>query len=325
MFGGGRLFAIQDIIIFIFFILIAGRLKKQYFRATVTMTWRKKILGLFRLFRFELPFTAGICVVMGEILALGSIPPPREMLLGFMSVFFISATALILNDYFDIETDRINAPERPLPSGLVTKQEVLFLSVVVTLSGFVTGYCISITFMIVSIPIWIIGFLYNWHFKKTGLPGNLMVGFSVGMTFIMGGIAVNKPFEPIVWFFALWVLLIDLAEEIAADVMDREGDHKTGSRSLAVVLGPEKALRISVGIFLLVVIGSSVPFILGWMELKYLSPIVMTDVVILYSGLKLTDTRIANRRKYIRWIYLSGLAALLLLIIIRLADGNNFR
>ncbi|MBA4407211.1 prenyltransferase [bacterium] len=280
---------------------------------------RRKLRGLFRLFRFELPFTAGVCVILGELLALGRLPAVTEIALGFLSVFFISSTALILNDYFDLETDRINAPERPLPSGLITERDVIFLSVAVTILGFITAFFISVEVFLVIVFVWAVGFLYNWRFKRTGFMGNLMVAFSVGMTFILGGIAVNKPFENLVWFFAVWVMLIDLGEEIAADAMDIEGDRKAGSRSLAIVLGSENALKISAAVFLLVVAGSSLPFLLRWMEMIYLFPVLLTDAVILYSTVKLLDSGIANRRIYIRSIYLSGLVALFIIIIIRIA------
>src|SRR5215467_13194681 len=102
-----------------------------------------KILGLFRLFRFELPFTAGVCVILGELLALGKFPNMEELILGFLSVFFISAAALILNDFFDIESDKVNAPERPLPAGLVTKREVVLLACAVTVLGLTASYLIS--------------------------------------------------------------------------------------------------------------------------------------------------------------------------------------
>jgi geranylgeranylglycerol-phosphate geranylgeranyltransferase len=283
-----------------------------------TVVIRTRISGLFRLFRFELPFTAGVCVILGELLALGSLPSVKEILLGFLSVFFVSATSLILNDYFDIESDKINAPERPLPSGLVTERDVVLLSIVVTILGFITGYLISLQALFVVIFVWAVGFLYNWRFKKAGFIGNLMVCFSVGMTFIFGGIAVNKPFEIIVWFFAIWVMLIDLGEEIAADAMDVEGDRLEGSRSLALILGLENALKISAATFFLVIVASSVPFILSWLDWIYLFPILLTDVVILFSLSKLLNSRIVNRRKYIRWIYLSGLVTLIMFIIIRL-------
>lgn len=280
--------------------------------------FKTRMLGLFRLFRFELPFTAGVCVILGEILALGKIPTTTEIVLGFLSIFFISATALILNDYFDLETDKINAPERPLPAGLVTEQDVVLLSIAVTILGFITGYLISLEALLAVILVWTVGFLYNWRFKKAGFIGNLMVSFSVGMTFVFGGIAVDNPFEKIVWFFAIIVMLIDLGEEIAADAMDIEGDRQAGSHSLALVLGRENALKISGATFLLVIVVSSLPFLLGWLEWIYLFPILLINVVILYSTSKLLDSRIVNRRIYIRWIYLSGLVGFLIFIIIRL-------
>ena len=281
--------------------------------------FRTRMLGLFRLFRFELPFTAGVCVILGELLALGGLPTTTEIVLGFSSIFFISAAALILNDYFDVESDKINAPERPLPAGLVTERDVVLLSIVVTMLGFITSYLISLEALLVVILVWAVGFLYNWRFKKAGFIGNLMVSFSVGMTFIFAGVTVGKPFETIVWFFAAIVMLIDLGEEIAADAMDIEGDRQAGSSSLALVLGRENALKISGAIFLLVIVVSSLPFFLEWLEWIYLFPILLMDILILYSTSKLLDSRIVNRRIYIRWIYLSGLVAFLIFIIIRMA------
>ncbi|NTU50494.1 MAG: UbiA family prenyltransferase, partial [Desulfobulbaceae bacterium] len=219
---------------------------------------RTKILGLFRLFRFELPFSAGICITLGELLAAGSVPPVSVLVLGFLSFFFISATALILNDYFDYEIDMVNAPQRPLPSGMVTKADVVILSVVVALLGFLFSALISVTALVVTVVVWSVGVAYNWRFKRTGLLGNLMVSFSVGMTFIFGGIVVGHPADPIVWWFGLLAMLIDLGEEIAADAMDTEGDKLIGSRSLAILIGPRNALKVSAGIFTAVVLISLV-------------------------------------------------------------------
>ena len=39
----------------------------------------------------------------------------------------IGAGGMVINDYFDIDIDRINKPERPLPSGRVTKFDALML------------------------------------------------------------------------------------------------------------------------------------------------------------------------------------------------------
>lgn len=184
----------------------------------------KKIKGLFRLLRFELPVAAGICVVMGQMLVLGSFTSISITVFGFISVFLISAYILVLNDYFDVETDRINAPERPIPSNLVTPSKALLSSLFLLITGLLLSYLISITALFISIVLAVIGFLYNRYFKKTGLVGNLLVSFSVGMTFIYGGASVGDPYNKIVLLFALIAALIDLGEEIAADAMDIKGD-----------------------------------------------------------------------------------------------------
>ena len=284
---------------------------------------RSRLLGIFRLFRFELPFTAGICVILGQLLAIDQFPPISIMALGFLSIFCISATALILNDYFDLEIDRVNSPQRPLPSGSVTKQDVVLLSIGVAMSGLIASYLISFTALLISLFVWMIGFLYNWRFKRSGLWGNLMVSFSVGMTFIFGGISVSVPFAKMVWFFAVIVALINLGEEIAADAMDVQGDRQAGSQSLAVVLGPERALRISAAVFMAVVGISSLPFWRDWLDWIYLLPISIMDGVILYSTAKLLNPQTADRRRYVRWIYLGGLAAILIFILIRFALASN--
>lgn len=132
-----------------------------------------KIRGLFHLFRFELPLTAGVCGI-GGITGIRHTTHHNRNLIGVSKHFFISAASLILDDYFYIESDKINAPERPLPAGLVTQQDVVLLFVVVTMLGFITGYLIGLEALLV-ILVWVAGFLYNWRFKKAVSIGNLMV------------------------------------------------------------------------------------------------------------------------------------------------------
>lgn len=277
-----------------------------------------KIQGLFKLLRFELPFSAGVCVVMGQLLALGEFASIPVSVFGFMSVFLISASILVMNDYFDVETDRINSPHRPIPSNLVTPNEALYFSLFLLFAGILFGYLISITALIISIVLAAIGFLYNRYFKKSGLPGNLMVSFSVGMTFVYGGASVGLPFHKMVLFFGLIAALIDLGEEIAADAMDIKGDQLIKSNSLAIKYGRSSALRISVIIFFFVVLLSFVPFILNWFPVIYLVPIGIMDVLIAYPALRLLNSDNDEGRKYIRRIYLGAISGIIIFIVMRL-------
>ena len=278
----------------------------------------KKLKGLARLLRFELPSSAGICVIMGQLLALGKFASVFVTVSGFLSVFLISASILVLNDYFDIETDKINAPDRPIPSNLVSPSEALSFAIFLLLAGLLLSYIINVQALVISIVLSITGFLYNGFFKRSGLPGNLMVSFSVGMTFIYGGATVGLPFHKIVLFFALIAALIDLGEEIAADSMDIKGDLLINSKSIAIKFGEQKALKISCTIFLLVILLSFVPFILSWFSAFYLIPIGIMDLSITLPAIKLLNSKNEEGRKFIRWIYLGSTFALVLFLIMRL-------
>jgi geranylgeranylglycerol-phosphate geranylgeranyltransferase len=276
----------------------------------------RKTRGIIQVFRPELPFAAGICVFLGEIVALGGFPSFREAMLGFVCGFFISGSALVSNDYFDLEVDRINAPGRPLPSGAVTPSETIFIAAIAMLVGLAASLAISVDALILSLVFGAVGVLYNWRFKQEGLWGNLMVASSVAITFILGGLVVGQPFKAIVWFFSLTAFLIDLGEEIAGDAMDMEGDKQRASKSIAIRLGKNTALRISVAVFLFMVLISFIPYVFGWLGKPYLVLISIADVITIYSTVKLLKSQTPEEgRKYMRWIYIGALFGMLAYIV----------
>jgi geranylgeranylglycerol-phosphate geranylgeranyltransferase len=267
----------------------------------------RKTKGIIKLFRPELPFSAGICVLLGEIVALGGFPSTREALLGFACGFCMSGSALVSNDYFDLEVDKVNAPGRPLPSGAVSPSEAISLAATAMLIGLFASSAISVQALILSVIFGIVGILYNWRFKQAGLLGNLMVASSVAITFILGGLAVGQPFNKIVWFFSLTAFLIDLGEEIAGDAMDIEGDKQRESKSIAIIHGKDIALRIVGVVFFLVVLLSFIPYFFGWLGIIYLVIISLADLITVFSTVKLLKSQTPEEgRKYMRWIYIGA-------------------
>jgi len=271
----------------------------------------KKIKAIVQLVRVDLAFAAGICVIMGEIIAAGSVPSIYEMFLGFIAAFLISISVLVLNDYFDIETDKINRPTRPLPSGIIKPHEAILIVLIGMIVGFMVGFFIGYIALLVLVALWIVGFLYNWKFKKTGLPGNLMVSSSVAITFIFGGIVVGQPWNMAVWCFGLLAFFVDLGEEIAADAMDMVGDKKIYSNSIALTKGRENALKIAASMFAIVIVASFIPVIFRWLGNDYLLTILFMDSLIVFSTFKLLKSeKLAEGRFYIRLIYLGATFAL---------------
>jgi geranylgeranylglycerol-phosphate geranylgeranyltransferase len=283
------------------------------------ITLNRKIRGAIQLFRPELSFAAGICVIAGEIIALGSIPSIQNLFLGFICGFFISSPALILNDYFDIEVDRINAPHRPLPAGIISPREVIALTIGATFIGLAAAAMIGIYALIVSIILWIIGVLYNWKLKETGLPGNIMVSCSVATTFILGGIAVGDPWSKVVLTFSMMAFFFDLGEEIAADAMDIEGDKKRNSKSIALKMGRKFAISISSILFALVILISLIPIYFSWLGISYLFMILISDVIIFLSIFKLLRSQTTEEGHVcIKQLYRGALLGLLAFIMSQL-------
>lgn len=279
------------------------------------MNWSK---GSLILIRPDLTIAAGICVITGQMLALGALGTPFQIFAGFFSVALISGAILAINDYFDVASDIINAPTRPIPSGMISKNGALLLSLVLLAVGLSLAIFISILSFLACTILAVVGFLYNWRLKRTGLPGNLMVSFSVGMTFVYGGITVGLPLEKTVFFFGLLAAMLDLGEEIAADAMDMEGDKKMNSNSLAIKYGKAFVLRISCMIFGFVLILTIIPFLLGWFEPHYFIPFIFMDGVLIYSMIKLLNSKGDEGRNHIKWIYRSSTATILAFLVLRL-------
>ncbi|MCC7571863.1 MAG: UbiA family prenyltransferase [Candidatus Methanofastidiosum sp.] len=280
------------------------------------MRIRKKLRGIAQLIRLDLSFAAAICVVAGEILALSGIPTLIEAVAGFSCGFFISASALVLNDYFDLESDRINAPNRPLPSGIVSKSEIIYLTVFTTIIGLYSALLLGIYVLIIGILFWFIGVLYNWKLKRTGLLGNIMVASSVAITFIIGGIAVGKPWNVTVWSFGLMAFLVDLGEEISADAMDLEGDKLQNSKSIAIIWGRKVALKVSSLLFGLVILVSFFPLLFGNLGRIYLLAMIIIDANIIYFVYKLLKSKTESEgRNYIIGIYRGIMIGIMVLVL----------
>jgi geranylgeranylglycerol-phosphate geranylgeranyltransferase len=157
-----------------------------------------------------------------------------------------------INDSFDIEIDRINRPDRPLPLGLLTQRNAQQIWFVVSV------FAICINVFINSIALFIVIFAvlllyyYSARLKRTIIAGNVVVGLMTGMAFIYGGAIVGHIERALIP--AAFAFLINFARELVKDVEDIEGDRKEHAVTLPVRYGIKPALVIAT-ISLLTLIG----------------------------------------------------------------------
>lgn len=189
-----------------------------------------------------------------------------------IGAFAICAAGNVVNDIMDVDTDRINHPNRVLPSGRIslTKAKraaatlhVLPLVLAATVNLWVTGLAVLSMLLLLA---------YNLRLKKIPLVGNFVVALLSGITFICGGLAVNPSGAfafPGPWPAVVFAFFMHLAREIIKDVEDIPGDRPAGVRTFPQLAGVPSALGIIFLLFLALAFLTLIPLWRGWYGLRY--------------------------------------------------------
>ena len=189
-----------------------------------------------------------------------------------LAAFFVCAAGNVFNDLVDVETDRVNRPNRVLVRGGLSRKYARNLTIGLNVVAFLMALAVS--FWVSAVALVTIGllFAYNLYLKRIPLLGNSVVALLAGLTFLTGGLAA----EPALTFrlpgpliAAVFAFLFHLVREIVKDVQDLEGDRQAGLNSLPLVWGVSKSLHLSLGLFVVLVLFTYWPVFQGWFGRTY--------------------------------------------------------
>ena len=234
----------------------------------------------FTLFRFGNSLTGLIGVFFGSLLALGDLPQGNFAsitILHGLSVWAFMCSWNALNDILDVEIDRENKPNRPLPSGaisisrakIVTSSLMLISFLSLILAGYIsTSFENGLEDWAPSILIWLLAIFllvnyesssnFSLKLKDRGLPGNIAISLSVGMVILFGAAGVfDFTNARVISLFAIG-FTYNLAREIIKDIEDIDGD--LGRNTLAMRVGVEKARMVAWVILLFTMVSLLAPF-----------------------------------------------------------------
>ena len=284
------------------------------------MSARSSIGSWFTLFRFGNSLTGLIGVIFGSLLALDQIPRGNLAsitILHGLSVWAFMCSWNALNDILDVEIDKLNQPNRPLPSGDISLNNAKFLTaILMCFSLFCLVYAGYISSSIEdgfenwapSILIWLLAIFlltnyesssnYSLKLKDRGLPGNFAISLSVGMVILFGAAGVFEPTEPRVLSLFFIGLSYNLAREIVKDIEDMEGDE--GRNTLAMRIGVEKARVLAWMILLLTMVSILAPFALEIFPASHLLLIIPGLMTIFLVKRKLAYAEDRNAQKLIK-------------------------
>lgn len=138
-------------------------------------------------------------------------------------LLFTCMCTFIANDLDDLEKDRINHPDRPLPTGSITVTvAVILYFICLGLALFLTKHFIEQGF-----DFWYYGLIalsISYGYIVDGIPSVKApyVAAIVSIPVLM--IAFSYPYETRLFIVASAVFLITLGREICMDIKDRDGD-----------------------------------------------------------------------------------------------------
>jgi len=240
----------------------------------------------------------------------GNIPADdnwRFILLVFASLL-IAAAGYIINDYFDINIDEVNKPERMVVDKLINRRWAIAWHFILSITG--------ILLTMLALPVfdkWYLVFgnvfcvvllwFYSTTFKRKLLIGNIAISILTAWTILLiffskvsvsdafGAAHPGQPkFFRFAFLYAGFAFIISLIREAVKDIEDMPGDARYGCRTMPIVWGANAA-KVYIAVWMIILISMLVivqVYVLQfqwWWAVVYC--ILMIIVPLLYIFLKL--------------------------------------
>jgi len=181
---------------------------------------------------------------------------PQLFWLLCLASLLIAAAGYIINDYFDLNIDQINKPEKLVVDTIIKRRWAILWHWLFSFTGVIISFYISW-----KLNNWLIGIanagcvfllmLYSTTFKKKLLIGNLIISILTAWVILVLFVAeVELNLSPLAAIqlamgrlFKLTVVysgfafIISLVREVVKDVEDMEGDERYGCRTMPIVWG----------------------------------------------------------------------------------------
>ncbi len=251
-----------------------------------------KVGGLISLMRPANCAMMGFAVIVGSALAdytkLGDLW--RNIALGFVTGFALTAASMAANDYHDRQIDAVNEPNRPVPSGTVKPEEALILASVLTVIGFIAALLTNFLCLLSAAIAWMIFMAYTVLGKRSGLLGNFLVSLCVAVPFIHGNLVVTDAINTIrlnVLMFASMAFLSNTGREVTKGIVDFQGDRAQNIKTLAVRYGERTAAMVAASFYVSAVLVSPFPWIMNLVSPWFLPFVAVTDVGLAASSVRL--------------------------------------
>jgi 4-hydroxybenzoate polyprenyltransferase len=184
----------------------------------------------------------------GAVAASGGWPESSTALVAAVcSAILLTGASNGINQIADLDTDRVNCPDRPLPAGRLTVSHAWSLVAVLIVLSFAVAALVNLPYLIcimVTLPVTAAYSLPPLRMKRVPLLANAAIATPRGLLMVIAGWAAGGGADRReAWILGAlaWVYVFGAAT--TKDFADVEGDRATGCRTLPLIWGPRAAAR----------------------------------------------------------------------------------
>lgn len=148
-----------------------------------------KMMPLLRLLRLPALFTTFPDVLAGYVIITKSEVEPVELVCLLAASACLYLSGMVFNDLFDLEKDRQERPDRPLPAGDIPYEHARIIGKLLMLSGVAFASIVSLPGMLIAILLAASIFVYDYRAKRT-IFGPFFMGMCRTLNLLLGASAV---------------------------------------------------------------------------------------------------------------------------------------
>ncbi len=217
-----------------------------------------KIKHFLQLIRYKNLLMLVFMIILFKFLFFNTIPSfeIKNLILLILAITNITAYGNIINDYFDVETDNINKPEKVIIGKLLTKKKALLISIIFALLGIFFGLYLSyindkLPYSLIFIITIAILYFYSKYLKRIALLGNLIVSllipFSIYLVFLFSKSHISLEEYSnykIFLFYIFFAFILNFIREIVKDIEDMKGDANQNMKTLPIIIGKKRTQNV---------------------------------------------------------------------------------
>jgi geranylgeranylglycerol-phosphate geranylgeranyltransferase len=165
-----------------------------------------------------------------------------------LTLVFLNGASNALNQATDVEADKISKPYRPIPRGVVERDEAQSIAYILYLFALLRAVTINTWFGVFIFLIMIFTVTYSLppRMKRFLFVNQVWIAIPRGLFAILASWSVfGDPFQPVPIIIGLIATVFFMGAMTTKDIVDCEADRKTGTRTLINTFGIKKAAFIS--------------------------------------------------------------------------------